>query len=173
MHRAPTGDRTLEIFTTRPDTLFGASFMGLSPDHPISTKLAEENPDLEAFIKAKSRPGQRSNFNMSVMVTDAFMQAVLENTEWELVWLGETVRRVKARQLWDLIMQQAYDDSSRLDQPVEKLMGPKLPTIGAGQSIQLAVEMLDGGGAALVLDGGRPVAVITQSDILQFLTSAT
>ena len=71
------------------------------------------------------------------------------------------------------LMQQAYDDSSRLDQPVEKLMGPKLPTIGAGQSIQLAVEMLDGGGAALVLDGGRPVAVITQSDILQFLTSAS
>ena len=71
------------------------------------------------------------------------------------------------------LMQQAYDDSSRLDQSVEKLMGPKLPTIGAGQSIQLAVEMLDGGGAALVLDGGRPVAVITQSDILQFLTSAS
>jgi leucyl-tRNA synthetase len=33
---APTGDTTLEIYTTRPDTLYGASFMGLSPDHPIS-----------------------------------------------------------------------------------------------------------------------------------------
>ncbi|MEP3665137.1 MAG: class I tRNA ligase family protein, partial [Roseibium sp.] len=44
---APTGDRALEIFTTRPDTLFGASFMGLSPDHPISAKLAESNPELK------------------------------------------------------------------------------------------------------------------------------
>ncbi|MEM7095678.1 MAG: cystathionine beta-synthase [Actinomycetota bacterium] len=71
------------------------------------------------------------------------------------------------------LMQHAYDDPTTLDDPVEKLMGPKLPTIGAGQSVQLAVEMLDGGGASLVLDGGRPVAVITQSDILQFLTNGS
>jgi len=67
------------------------------------------------------------------------------------------------------LMQFAYEDPSALDMPVEKLMGDKLPTIGAGQSVQLAVEMLDGGAASLVLDGGRPVAVITQTDILQFL----
>ncbi|MCY1706765.1 leucine--tRNA ligase [Pannonibacter sp. SL95] len=54
---APTGDKTLEIFTTRPDTLFGASFMGLSPDHPISVKLAESNPDLAAFIEDCRRIG--------------------------------------------------------------------------------------------------------------------
>jgi len=54
---APTGDETLEIFTTRPDTLFGASFMGLSPDHPISLKVAENNPDLKAFIDECRRVG--------------------------------------------------------------------------------------------------------------------
>ncbi|WP_417687332.1 leucine--tRNA ligase [Roseibium sp.] len=54
---APTGDEVLEIFTTRPDTLFGASFMGLSPDHPISEKLAEANPDLQAFIEECRRMG--------------------------------------------------------------------------------------------------------------------
>ncbi|WP_150523283.1 leucine--tRNA ligase [Roseibium sediminis] len=54
---APTGDNDLEIFTTRPDTLFGASFMGLSPDHPISAKLAEENPTLKAFIDECRRVG--------------------------------------------------------------------------------------------------------------------
>ncbi|WP_068085304.1 leucine--tRNA ligase [Polycladidibacter stylochi] len=47
---APTGDTELEIFTTRPDTLFGASFMGLSPDHPITQKLAENNAELQDFI---------------------------------------------------------------------------------------------------------------------------
>ncbi|MTI43984.1 leucyl-tRNA synthetase [Roseibium hamelinense] len=54
---APTGDTTLEIFTTRPDTLFGASFMGLSPDHPISIKLAETNPELQSFIDECRRVG--------------------------------------------------------------------------------------------------------------------
>ncbi|WP_417667830.1 leucine--tRNA ligase [Roseibium sp.] len=54
---APTGDEVLEIFTTRPDTLFGASFMGLSPDHPISVKLAEDNPELKAFIDECRRVG--------------------------------------------------------------------------------------------------------------------
>ncbi|GGB40101.1 leucine--tRNA ligase [Roseibium aquae] len=54
---APTGDTSLEIFTTRPDTLFGASFMGLSPDHPISVKLAETNPTLKAFIDECRRVG--------------------------------------------------------------------------------------------------------------------
>jgi leucyl-tRNA synthetase len=48
---APTGDATLEIFTTRPDTLYGASFMGLSPDHPISQKLAADNPKIAEFIE--------------------------------------------------------------------------------------------------------------------------
>ncbi len=54
---APTGDATLEIFTTRPDTLFGASFMGLSADHPITAKLAEENPQIAAFVEECHRIG--------------------------------------------------------------------------------------------------------------------
>ena len=50
---APDG---LEIYTTRPDTLFGASFMGLAPDHPVARALAETNPDAAAFI-AECRKG--------------------------------------------------------------------------------------------------------------------
>lgn len=41
----------VEIYTTRPDTLFGASFIGLSPDHPITDALAKDNRDLQEFIK--------------------------------------------------------------------------------------------------------------------------
>ncbi len=40
----------LEVFTTRPDTLFGASFCALSPDHPLARELGESNPDLAAFL---------------------------------------------------------------------------------------------------------------------------
>ena len=53
---APNG---LEIYTTRPDTLFGASFMGLAPDHPISKDLAAANPDVAAFV-AECRKGGAS-----------------------------------------------------------------------------------------------------------------
>ena len=50
---APDG---LEIYTTRPDTLFGASFMGVAPDHPIARAIAEVNPDAAAFV-AECRKG--------------------------------------------------------------------------------------------------------------------
>ncbi|MGN6357179.1 MAG: leucine--tRNA ligase [Novosphingobium sp.] len=40
----------IEVFTTRPDTLFGASFVAISPDHPLATELAETVPELAAFI---------------------------------------------------------------------------------------------------------------------------
>src|SRR5262249_10880894 len=46
----PVEQRELEIFTTRPDTLFGAKFMALSPDHPLATAAAKTNPALAAFI---------------------------------------------------------------------------------------------------------------------------
>ncbi len=43
-------DDKLEVFTTRPDTLFGASFCALSPNHPLSQSLAADNSDLAAFL---------------------------------------------------------------------------------------------------------------------------
>ena len=43
------GDAEIEVFTTRPDTLFGASFIALSSDHPLTKKLAKDNEALEAF----------------------------------------------------------------------------------------------------------------------------
>ena len=46
----PGGESELEIFTTRPDTLFGAKFMALAPDHPLAAAAAAKNPKLAAFI---------------------------------------------------------------------------------------------------------------------------
>ena len=50
-------DYRLEIYTTRPDTLFGASFCALSPDHPLTAKLAGGNEELQAFITDCKRLG--------------------------------------------------------------------------------------------------------------------
>jgi leucyl-tRNA synthetase len=46
----PNRETELEIFTTRPDTLFGARFMAIAPDHPLATAAAAKNPQLAAFI---------------------------------------------------------------------------------------------------------------------------
>jgi leucyl-tRNA synthetase len=53
----PEGERELKIFTTRPDTLFGAKFMALSPDHPLALAAAKNNPALAAFIAECKRTG--------------------------------------------------------------------------------------------------------------------
>src|SRR5262249_9670376 len=47
----PEGFETIEVFTTRPDTLFGASFIAVSPDHPVATSLARRDAGLAAFIE--------------------------------------------------------------------------------------------------------------------------
>jgi leucyl-tRNA synthetase len=53
----PNKENELEIFTTRPDTLFGAKFMALSPDHPLSQTAARKNPKLAEFIEQCHRLG--------------------------------------------------------------------------------------------------------------------
>lgn len=53
----PGGKETVEVFTTRPDTLFGASFIALSPDHEVSGILAAQDPAIAAFIAECHRMG--------------------------------------------------------------------------------------------------------------------
>ena len=89
--------------------------------------LRIDHPDVHEFITAKRTPGRWNNFNVSVGVSDAFIQAVQNNAPWELVhkarpgaallaqgahqradglWVYATV---PARELWDTIMKSAYD----------------------------------------------------------------
>ncbi len=54
---SPAQHAELEIFTTRPDTLFGASFMAVAPDHPLAKSMAEKNPELATFCDECRRMG--------------------------------------------------------------------------------------------------------------------
>jgi leucyl-tRNA synthetase len=54
---APNGESELKIFTTRHDTLFGAKFMAIAPDHPLAQAAAAKNPKLAAFITEAKRHG--------------------------------------------------------------------------------------------------------------------
>ena len=53
----PKGHERLEVFTTRPDTIFGLSFCAISPDHPLAKALAKKDKDLSAFIEECHRMG--------------------------------------------------------------------------------------------------------------------
>lgn len=67
-----------------------------------------DHPDIEAFIEAKREANRLRMFNLSVLVTDAFMAAVKQNLPWELKFNGTAYRTVQARELWDKIMRATY-----------------------------------------------------------------
>lgn len=90
-----------------------------------------DHPDIEEFILAKANAQALRHFNLSVMVSDEFMQAVKKNEEWALVFPAEdeindeivyrqwghsvgevrcrVYRRIKARKLWEQIIRSAYE----------------------------------------------------------------
>ena len=67
-----------------------------------------DHPDIEAFIEAKREPGRLRMFNLSVLVTDAFMRAVKEDAVWQLEFEGSVFKSMAARDLWDKIMRATY-----------------------------------------------------------------
>jgi ribonucleoside-diphosphate reductase alpha chain len=68
-----------------------------------------DHPDIEAFIDAKADPARLRNFNLSVLVTDAFIAAVRKGEPWPLTFEGKVYRTVDARALWDRLMRATYD----------------------------------------------------------------
>ncbi len=68
-----------------------------------------DHPDIEAFIEAKRDPARLRMFNLSVLVTDAFMAAVKADGPWELVFGDKVYKTVEARDLWNKIMRSTFD----------------------------------------------------------------
>jgi len=68
-----------------------------------------DHPDIEDFIAAKADSARLRMFNLSVLVTDDFMEAVKADEPWELEFGGKVYRTVQARDLWNRIMQATYD----------------------------------------------------------------
>ncbi len=92
---APAGHSELEVYTTRPDTLFGASFLAVAADHPLAKAAAEKNPDLAAFCEECRRLGtsladietaEKKGFDTGIKAKHPF------DPDWELpVWVANFV----------------------------------------------------------------------------------
>ncbi|MBM2323475.1 MULTISPECIES: adenosylcobalamin-dependent ribonucleoside-diphosphate reductase [Marivita] len=68
-----------------------------------------DHPDIEDFIGAKADAARLRMFNLSVLVTDDFMEAVKTDGSWDLVFDGKVYRTVQARDLWNRVMRATYD----------------------------------------------------------------
>jgi ribonucleoside-diphosphate reductase alpha chain len=71
--------------------------------------LRIDHPDIEDFIESKTNSTNLTQFNISVGVTDAFMQAVLDGADFELKYKDRVYKRVDARYLWDKLMRATWD----------------------------------------------------------------
>ncbi|MGN6306126.1 MAG: leucine--tRNA ligase [Mesorhizobium sp.] len=78
---APASESELEVYTTRPDTIFGASFMAIAADHPLAKKAAEDKPELAAFIEdirhrgtsvAELETAEKRGFDTGIRVVHPF-----------------------------------------------------------------------------------------------------
>jgi ribonucleoside-diphosphate reductase alpha chain len=67
-----------------------------------------DHPDIEDFIDAKHEAGRLRMFNLSVLVTDPFMEAVKKDESWELTFNGIAYKSLPARELWNKIMRATY-----------------------------------------------------------------
>ncbi len=70
--------------------------------------INDDHPDVEEFITVKRTMGQVTNANLSVCVSDRFMEAVKNDADWDLAWGGKVHKTVKAAKLWDLITESAH-----------------------------------------------------------------
>ena len=68
-----------------------------------------DHPDIEDFISAKQDPARLRMFNLSVLVTDDFMDAVKEDRDWDLIFDGQVMKTVNARYLWDAITRSTFE----------------------------------------------------------------
>lgn len=73
--------------------------------------LDDDHPDIEEFITVKRTAGKIEHANLSVCISDKFMQAVKEDADWNLVWQGEVKKTIRARNLWDLICTSAWESA--------------------------------------------------------------
>ncbi|WP_282112138.1 class I tRNA ligase family protein [Maribacter stanieri] len=89
-------DEKIEVFTTRPDTIFGVSFMTLAPEHELVSKITtdEQKAEVEAYIEATAKRSERDRMADVKTISGAFTGAYAEHPftkEPIPIWIGDYV----------------------------------------------------------------------------------
>ncbi len=129
----------------------------------IESLLQGRDPDLPLLVH--THPDETVRTAIDIMREYGVSQLPVVKAEPPVV-LGEVVGGVTEVSLLDHVMK----DPAVLDRPVEDVLGPPFPTLGLGEPIDVAVRTLETASAALVLDAGHPVAVISRADVLRAMT---
>lgn len=92
----PSGVRGIEVFTTRPDTIFGVSFMTLAPEHELVSQITtpEQKAEVEAYIEATAKRSERDRMADVKTITGAFTGAYAEHPFTKApipIWIGDYV----------------------------------------------------------------------------------
>ncbi|MCU1496394.1 MAG: cystathionine beta-synthase [Acidimicrobiales bacterium] len=131
----------------------------------VGDLLRERRPDLPSLVH--SHPSETVRTAIDILREYGVSQMPVVEQEPPVV-LAEVVGAVDERDL----LAAAVSDPSVLDRPVGAVMGPPLPTVGIGESLASVATRLDSAAAALVLDGGHPVAVVSRADLLGAIAHA-
>jgi cystathionine beta-synthase len=130
----------------------------------IGDLLAARDPGLPALVHA--HPDETVRDAVAVLHEYEVSQLPVVKHEPPVV-LAEVVGSVTERDLMD----RTFADPAVLDRPVGEVMGPPLPTAGAGEPLSVAVERLESAPAVLVLDRGHPIGIVTRADVLASLAA--
>ncbi|MEM7275557.1 MAG: cystathionine beta-synthase [Actinomycetota bacterium] len=142
-----------------------AGFGFLTADGPtVADVLAAKDGDVPRLVYLQ--PGDRVRDAVGLMHEHDVSQLPVAKGEMPLA-NAEVMGSIDELR----IMESAFGDPSVLDRSVEDVMSPRMPTIGIGQPVELAVQLLDLAPALLVLDGGRPRTVVARADLLSFLST--
>ena len=121
--------------------------------------MGERDPGLPSLVH--SHPDETVRTAIEILREYGVSQMPVVKHEPPVV-LAEVVGSVDERDL----LGAAVADPAVLDQLVGSIMGPPLPTVGIGESLATVAGRLESAPAALVLDGGHPVAVVSRTDLL-------
>ena len=154
-------------------TKFGVLYCVESPSCSGSeSSLAAEAPAVGASIVYSTavsyhvHPNETVREAIDILREYAVSQMPVVRAE-PPVMAAEVMGSVVERDLLDAL----FDGRARLSDPLERHMSAALPMVGAGEPVNAAVAALHDADAAIVLDDGRPVGVVTRQDLLGFLAS--
>jgi len=133
--------------------------------HTVAELLERKGTRLPGLIHV--HPSETVRQAVAIMTEFGVSQIAVIKAEPPLA-AAEVVGAVHERDL----MQRAVKDPEILDRSVADIMGPPLPSVGSGETVDLAVRRLEESPAVIVLDNGHPVGVITRSDALAFLAQS-